>query len=231
MGVVHRDLKPENMLLDANMQTVKLIDFGMSKILTDPNAIMDSKLGTPYYISPEILTGKYDKGCDMWAIGVVSFVLLSGQAPFYADNTAALFRKIKSCDYEFEHENWDDVSRDAKRFIEALIEPNTKKRLTVEQALAHPWITSMHDTGVIVDSASAEVFARLKKFGSPKRLRMMILMMLVQLIDPEILKENRRAFHCIDTDHSGTVSQAEMLEAIGHINNQFHHVLLSTADV
>lgn len=78
MGVVHRDLKPENMLLDANMQTVKLIDFGMSKILTDPNAIMDSKLGTPFYISPEILTGKYDKGCDMWAIGVVSFVLLSG---------------------------------------------------------------------------------------------------------------------------------------------------------
>lgn len=181
MGVVHRDLKPENMLLDANMQTVKLIDFGMSKILKDPNAFMDSTLGTPYYISPEILYGKYDKGCDMWAIGVVTFVLLSGNAPFYSanENTAELFKKIKSCDYDFDNEVWDSISRDAKKFIERLIEPNMTRRLTVEQALSHPWIANMQETAIIVDSASAEVFARLKNFGAPKRLKRTLLMMLV----------------------------------------------------
>jgi len=68
------------------------------------------------------------------------------------------------------------------------------RRLTVEQALAHPWIAKMQETAVIVDSASAQVFARLKKFGTPKRLKMEILLMLVQLVDPEVLKENKRAF-------------------------------------
>ena len=78
MGVVHRDLKPENILFNSNLQIVKLIDFGMSKILQDENALMNTKLGTPYYISPEILKGKYDKSCDMWSIGVIAFVLLAG---------------------------------------------------------------------------------------------------------------------------------------------------------
>ena len=101
MGVVHRDLKPENILFNQNYSMVKLIDFGMSKILQDENTLMNTKLGTPYYISPEILKGKYDKGCDMWSIGVITFVLLSGEPPFYGRNAAQLFEKIKTCDYEF----------------------------------------------------------------------------------------------------------------------------------
>lgn len=101
MGVVHRDLKPENILFNSNLQIVKLIDFGMSKILQDENALMNTKLGTPYYISPEILKGKYDKSCDMWSIGVIAFVLLAGEPPFWGRNAAELFKKIKTCDYDF----------------------------------------------------------------------------------------------------------------------------------
>ena len=101
LGVVHRDLKPENILFDRDFSTVKLIDFGMSKILEDENALMNTKLGTPYYISPEVLKGKYDKSCDMWSIGVITYVLLTGEPPFYGKNAAALFNKIKTCDFEF----------------------------------------------------------------------------------------------------------------------------------
>ena len=207
MGVVHRDLKPENILFDADLKQIKLIDFGMSKILQDETTLMNTKLGTPYYMSPEILRGTtYDKRCDMWSIGVITFVLLSGEPPFYGRNAAELFQKIKTCDYEFVQPIWQSVSRDAKKFIEALIEPKVHDRLTVEQALAHPWIANVRDQTICADAACAQVFARFKNFGTPKRLKMELLLMLVNLIDPLILKDNQRAFQLIDTDHSGTVS-------------------------
>ena len=132
LGVVHRDLKPENILFNENRETVKLIDFGMSKILQDENALMNTKLGTPYCISPEVLTGKYDKGCDMWSIGVITFVLLTGEPPFCGRNAAELFKKIKTCDYDFVQPIWQSTSRVAQKFIQALIEPNVEQRLTVE---------------------------------------------------------------------------------------------------
>ena len=102
---------------------------------------MNTKLGTPYYISPEVLLGKYDKGTDMWSIGVITYVLLTGEPPFFGRNAAELFRRIKTCDYDFKQPIWKQISKDAKRFINCLIEPNLKLRLTVEQALSHPWIT------------------------------------------------------------------------------------------
>ena len=132
LGVVHRDLKPENILFDRDLSTVKLIDFGMSKILEDENALMNTKLGTPYYISPEVLKGKYDKSCDMWSIGVITYVLLTGEPPFYGINAVALFKKIRTCDFEFSQDVWSTLSREAKRFIEKTIEPNLSIRMTVE---------------------------------------------------------------------------------------------------
>ena len=132
MDVVHRDLKPENILFNSNLQDVKLIDFGMSKILQDENALMNTKLGTPYYISPEVLNGKYDKRCDMWSIGVITFVLLTGEPPFWGRNAAELFKKIKTCDYDFIQPVWENISREAQLFIISLIEPDVQTRLTVE---------------------------------------------------------------------------------------------------
>jgi len=183
LGVVHRDLKPENILFDRDLTTVKLSDFGMSKILEDENTLMNTKLGTPYYISPEILKGKYDKSCDMWSIGVITYVLLTGEPPFYGKNAAALFKKIATCDYEFSQDIWKTVSKEAKKFIIQTIEPNLSLRLTVEQALAHPLLNCQGHHAFQVDADNAQVFSRLKHFGAPKRLKMEILMMLVNLID------------------------------------------------
>lgn len=76
-------------------EIIKLIDFGMSKICKDENALMNTKLGTPYYVSPEVLDGKYDKRTDNWSIGVIAFFLLCGEPPFNGDTTAAIFNKSK----------------------------------------------------------------------------------------------------------------------------------------
>jgi calcium-dependent protein kinase len=91
-------MKPENILFtDGNH--IKLIDFGLAKICK--SQLMSTKLGTPYFISPEVLSGAYDKRTDLWSIGVITYILLSGEPPFYGESTADVFKKIKSCDYDF----------------------------------------------------------------------------------------------------------------------------------
>ena len=82
---------------------------------------MKTRIGTPYYMAPEVLEGAYDETCDMWSIGVITYCLLCGYPPFNADTDQQLFRKIKTCDYEFHLPEWGSVSDDAKEFIQGLI--------------------------------------------------------------------------------------------------------------
>ena len=101
---------------------------------------MSTRIGTPYYIAPEVLDGCQDKACDMWSIGVITYCILCGYPPFNGDTEQQLFRKIRLCDYEFDDEDWSEISMDAKMFISKLIQPDPKKRMTPEEALNHAWI-------------------------------------------------------------------------------------------
>ena len=111
---------------------IKLIDFGLSKILGLDGKIMMTKLGTPYYVSPEVLEGNYDKRCDLWAVGVMAYILLSGNPPFNGRNEIEVFNKIKCCDYDFPAKQWDYISSDALDFIFKLLQPDPNKRMTPE---------------------------------------------------------------------------------------------------
>jgi calcium-dependent protein kinase len=100
-NVCHRDLKPENILLDANdKRSIKLIDFGTSQVYTDEEK-MEVVIGTSYYIAPEVLAGKYTEKCDMWSLGVILYILLSGQPPFPGENEKEIIAKVKIGKYEF----------------------------------------------------------------------------------------------------------------------------------
>lgn len=113
MNIAHRDIKPENVIFvnkggqwGSGEQTiqVKLIDFGLSKIQEVKGGslqMMNTKLGTPYYVSPEVLEGKYDKRCDLWSLGVITYMLLLGYPPFNGRSDAEVFYKIRSCDFSF----------------------------------------------------------------------------------------------------------------------------------
>jgi calcium-dependent protein kinase len=135
-NIAHRDLKPENIIFmhthDKNEINIKLIDFGLSKILSKDKRIMMTKLGTPYYVSPEVLEGIYDKRCDIWAVGVIAYILLSGTPPFNGRNEIEVFNKIRCCDYEFPEKLWSYISEDAKDFISKLLHPEPDKRMTAE---------------------------------------------------------------------------------------------------
>ena len=96
---------------------------------------MTTRIGTPYYMAPEVLDGCYTQACDMWSLGVITYCILCGYPPFNGKTDHQLFRKIKLCDYEFHDPEWSDVSSEAKDFIHNLIQLDPEKRMTPEQAL------------------------------------------------------------------------------------------------
>uniref|UniRef100_A0A8C7F2N8 Calcium/calmodulin-dependent protein kinase type IV n=1 Tax=Oncorhynchus kisutch TaxID=8019 RepID=A0A8C7F2N8_ONCKI len=142
-GVVHRDLKPENLLyadlsLDAPL---KIADFGLSKII-DEQVTMKTVCGTPGYCAPEILRGNaYGPEVDMWSVGVILYILLCGFEPFFDPRgDQYMYSRILNCDYEFVSPWWDEVSLNAKDLVSKLIVQDPHKRLTVKEALEHPWV-------------------------------------------------------------------------------------------
>jgi len=138
-GVVHRDLKPENLLCNADGETLKIGDFGMSKDVAMGN--LQTSVGSPNYIAPEVLLGgQYGSECDMWSIGVITYVLLCGFTPFYGENQKKMFEQIVKANFDFPPPEWSDVSAEAMDLIKQLLVANPTNRLTAKQALGHPWI-------------------------------------------------------------------------------------------
>jgi len=140
-NIAHRDLKPENLLLKEGDDThVMISDFGLSRILGD-RSMAYTACGTPYYVAPEVLSGKgYGKEVDLWSIGVITYFLLAGFPPFMGNNLREIVDQISIANYEFPAQYWDAISESAKDFIRKLLTVDKDQRATSQQALNHPWI-------------------------------------------------------------------------------------------
>ncbi|XP_027701595.1 calcium/calmodulin-dependent protein kinase type 1B isoform X3 [Vombatus ursinus] len=165
LDIVHRDLKPENLLYATPFEDSKIMisDFGLSKI--QESNVLGTACGTPGYVAPELLEQKpYGKAVDVWALGVISYILLCGYPPFYDENDSELFSQILKANYEFDSPYWDDISESAKDFIRHLLERDPERRFSCKQALQHLWISG--DTALdknILSSVSEQIqknFAR-----------------------------------------------------------------------
>lgn len=140
-GIAHRDLKPENLLSsgEGDEEVVKIIDFGLSKKFGDEKLV--TSVGSPGYVAPEVLTDdSYDKSVDMWSVGVILYILLSGYPPFFGDTSSELFKKIIDCNYDFDDPAWDNVSEAPKNLIRQLLVKDPSKRLTAKQMYDHDWV-------------------------------------------------------------------------------------------
>jgi len=142
-GVIHRDLKPENIVyLDKETTHICVTDFGLAKYV-EGNVLMKTACGTPGYVAPEILQlQKYSAKVDMWAVGVILYILLCGFPPFVEKNLKALYRLIKSGKFAFPSPYWDNVSKAAKDCIVRLLHVDPAERLTPKELLEHKWISS-----------------------------------------------------------------------------------------
>eukprot|EP00891_Asterochloris_glomerata_P001841 jgi/Astpho2/1841/fgenesh1_pm.00038_%23_10_t len=145
-GIVHRDLKLENMLMTdhTDKSPIKIADFGLSKFFQQ-GTVLSTMCGSPQYVAPEILgisdgNQAYSPAVDMWSVGVILFILLSGYSPFDDENDAVLFEKIKSGNYDADDPIWDHVSNSAKDLVARLLIVDASQRLSAKQALQHPWL-------------------------------------------------------------------------------------------
>jgi serine/threonine protein kinase len=142
-GIVHRDIKPENILFETAHEDshVKIIDFGLSrKHFENAEGPMSTLVGTPYYIAPEVLMKKYDKACDLWSIGIITYIMLCGYPPFNGATNRQTHESVLRGRYEFHAEDWKCISGEAVDFIRRLLQQDPSQRMTVRQALHHPWI-------------------------------------------------------------------------------------------
>jgi len=138
LGIAHRDLKPENLLLSGDKKTIKISDFGFSK---DEGETLKTACGTALYVAPEVLTAsEYDTSCDVWSIGVITYILLSAHIPFDGANEQEIFQKIMQAKYSFPQKIFGTVSELAKDFISNIFVVDPKKRMTAADCLKHPWL-------------------------------------------------------------------------------------------
>ncbi|KAM9561404.1 calcium/calmodulin-dependent protein kinase type II subunit gamma-like isoform 15-T15 [Salvelinus alpinus] len=174
--IVHRDLKPENLLLASKMKgaAVKLADFGLAIEVQGDQQAWFGFAGTPGYLSPEVLRkDAYGKPVDIWACGVILYILLVGYPPFWDEDQHKLYQQIKAGAYDFPSPEWDTVTPEAKNLINQMLTINPSKRITADQALKHPWICQRSTVASMIHRQ--ETVECLRKFNARRKLKGAIL--------------------------------------------------------
>ena len=221
MGIVHRDLKPENMMTSSMTKNekeieIKVIDFGTACFLREGEKLK-TKVGSPFYISPEVLMGNYGKECDVWSAGVIMYILLIGSPPFDGRNTAEIFRKILNERPNFKLKEFDYVSPEAIDLLEKLLEKDVRKRITAADALLHPWIKAYVD-GKDCNSKSKSNLNLgislkncLQTFSSKQKLHQASVAFIVhQMSNSKMVRKLTKIFKELDTSGEGLLSKEEL---------------------
>ncbi|KAK9078750.1 hypothetical protein SSX86_002808 [Deinandra increscens subsp. villosa] len=208
-GVIHRDLKPENFLLlnkdeDAPL---KATDFGLSVFYKQGEVFKDI-VGSAYYIAPEVLKRKYGPEVDIWSIGVMLYILLSGVPPFWAESEHGIFNAILKAHIDFTSDPWPSISPQAKDLVKKMLTSDPKQRLTAHQVLSHPWIK---EDGEAPDKPlDNAVLGRLKQFKAMNNFKKVALRVIAGCLSEEEIMGLKQMFKGMDSDNSGTITLEEL---------------------
>ncbi|CAK84907.1 unnamed protein product (macronuclear) [Paramecium tetraurelia] len=216
-NVVHRDLKPENIIFESRKtnSSVKIIDFGTAKELLDSTKL-SQRIGTPYYIAPEVISKQYDKKCDVWSCGVILFIMLCGYPPFNGQSQQELYQRIQAGVYSFDEPEWKEISGEAKDLIKKMLVTDPEKRISAQDALQHEWI-KMTQKEKKINHKSLENLAR---FHSQSKLKVAIMQLITtQVMTNQEKKKLQKQFKKIDVNHDGTLSREELLQCYREIYN------------
>jgi len=247
-GIVHRDLKPENILIEAtninsaktlegandqminsqNQQeiVIKLIDFGTSQYFLGNK--LTYKIGTPYYIAPEVLNKSYSNKCDIWSCGVILYILLSGTPPFYGEDDQEIMDKVKKGKFSFDHPEFDAISQEAKNLIINLLRYDPVKRLTAEEAWNDVWIQKyvkrkINNTDMSKSINDCKIpYTNLKNFAARQKFQQATIAFLVhQISTSDMVKDLRKIFKEFDKNGDGQLSYLELKEGFKkYFNNE-----------
>eukprot|EP00929_Paragymnodinium_shiwhaense_P011406 TRINITY_DN11704_c0_g2_i5.p1 TRINITY_DN11704_c0_g2~~TRINITY_DN11704_c0_g2_i5.p1 ORF type:complete len:500 (-),score=149.62 TRINITY_DN11704_c0_g2_i5:379-1878(-) len=215
-SVCHRDLKPENFLFTTKepleKTTLKIIDFGLACQFT-AGKVLTTKAGTPYYVAPQVLAGKYDQAADLWSCGVIMYVVLCGYPPFYGETDAQVLAKVRVGNFSFNAADWKNISEDAKNLIRHLLKMNPKDRFTAEQALNHVWVKNKAPRAADVPLQTSLV-DNLKNFRSKNKLKKAALNVIASQMNESQIKGLRDIFISLDVNGDGLLTSAELREGM-----------------
>lgn len=217
-NVVHRDLKPENLLLESpdDNTRIKVIDFGTSQIF-NPTKKMTVKIGTPYYIAPEVLSQSYTEKCDVWSCGIILYILVCGYPPFVGKNDYDIMNKIKKGIIKMNGPAWKNASDLVKDLVKHMLVYNPKTRYSAQQALNHPWIKK-HCEQVFDRKYTMELLNNMRSFRLQHKLQAAVLTYITsQLITSQEKDKLQNTFIFLDLNGDGKLSTDELIEAFNQI--------------
>ena len=225
-GICHRDLKPENILFLNNEENspIKLVDFGLGKIFGDYGKLynneMKNTVGTIYYMSPEVLKGKYDQFCDIWSCGVILYLMLSGKLPFNGKNDDEIFDKILE---------WKNIDKDAIDLIKKML-CNVSDRLNAQQVLNHVWVqkNAPNPEGFIEEVNKKT----LKSYSSFNKIKKSVINFISSRLNDDEIEKLKNIFYEMDINKDGTITLDEMQDCLSkmfknnknYIENLFNEI-------
>ena len=216
MNIVHRDIKPENMMLKEkdnkeNNLEIKLIDFGTATEIKKKNKKLTEKIGSPYYMAPELIKGNYSFECDVWSCGIIMYILLIGYPPFDGKNNKTLYENIKNNEVDFSGSDWLKISKEAKDLISKLLEKNPNKRISAFEALQHPWIKNNNNTKSNNNFNKISLKNYLQTFSSKQKLHQASVAFIVHhMSNTKIVEELTEIFKELDETGEGLLTIKEL---------------------
>jgi calcium-dependent protein kinase len=213
-NVAHRDVKPENFLFQSRAQDAQLkcIDFGLAKIF-EPGKAMTTRVGTAYYVAPEVLKGNYDERCDVWGVGVIAYLMLCGYAPFNGKDDAEVLRKVRKGVVQFTGSAWGSISGAAKAAIQDMMTINASERPTAAQAMDDSWV---REAGSRVRPAATipDVVERLQQFRQHARMKRVALTAVAQQLPESETRRLGELFQSMDRNGDGELSAEEVRQGL-----------------
>merc|ERR1712217_735015 len=179
----------------------------------ETGTVMTTKAGTPYYVAPQVLAGRYDQLSDLWSVGVIMYVMLCGYPPFFGETDADVLAKVRLGRFSFVHEDWSNVSEDAKNLIRSLLKTNSEERFTAAQALNHEWIRNKAPKAAGV-SLQSNFVDHLRHFRSQNKLKKAALHIIAGQLSESQIKALRDTFMALDGNGDGLLTAVEMREGL-----------------
>ena len=220
-NIIHRDIKPENIMITNREKNgclqVKLIDFGTAKIF-EKGHLENKYVGSSYYMAPEIIKRKYDEKCDLWSIGVILYILLTGRPPFDGNDDDEILENVKKGVYDNSGYPFPLLSAHSKDLISKLLQYDPKKRYSAEQAIEHPWFKTAEfkkkdKVNTIAPELAKELIHNMTKYKSDNILKCAVIAYLVHHItNTEECFEASKLFSKIDLNSDGRIEKHELVQ-------------------
>ena len=221
-GIAHRDLKPENLLYlkegSEEDNPLKIADFGLSQSI-NLKKMLTSKVGTSYYVPPEILAGNYTEKCDIWSAGIILYILLSGEPPFNGPNDETIFARIKTYKYEFPEPKWSKISVEAKDLLSKML-IQEDKRLSASQVLQHPWFDIIKNEKITFEKLNFGKDNFFKEYKDSNQLKKIVLLYIASKLEENEILDLKNLFKAFDKDENGQIDYKEFEQGLMELNSE-----------